>query len=279
MITGGDSDLGFACASAILKSRHGALWRVVLACRDEGRAQAAVDQLTCGAGVAGQVEAMSVDLASLASVRAFAAELTKRLSTGTTPPLHAVVCNAGSADPAIRRIPNKPSRDQTYGRSSCAGAASAIRASLIRDPAQQAEAHQLPQPISQHMAGNPERGLESLEPPLARKVFAQDQRAPAICQSRRRCGRASTVPLEAYFTSPMLPVASRASSESEASSEASMTTNRLLVSRPSKNIRVHDVNRCACCIRDYLVEDLGELELVVFARDVADVRGGQHVGQ
>jgi NAD(P)-dependent dehydrogenase (short-subunit alcohol dehydrogenase family) len=62
---------------------------------EEGRAQAAVDQLTSGAGVAGQVEAMSLDLASLASVRAFAAELIKRLSTGTTPPLHAVVCNAG----------------------------------------------------------------------------------------------------------------------------------------------------------------------------------------
>jgi NAD(P)-dependent dehydrogenase (short-subunit alcohol dehydrogenase family) len=38
---------------------------------------------------------MSLDLASLASVRAFAAELTKRLSTGSIPPLHAVVCNAG----------------------------------------------------------------------------------------------------------------------------------------------------------------------------------------
>jgi len=50
-----------------LKSPHGAPWRVVLACRDEGRAQAAVDQLTSGAGVAWQVEAMSLDLASLAS--------------------------------------------------------------------------------------------------------------------------------------------------------------------------------------------------------------------
>jgi len=95
VITGGNTGLGFACANAILESPHGAPWHVVLACRDEGRAQAAVDQLTSGAGVAGQVEAMSLDLASLASVRAFAAELTKRLSTGTTPPLHAVVCNAG----------------------------------------------------------------------------------------------------------------------------------------------------------------------------------------
>jgi NAD(P)-dependent dehydrogenase (short-subunit alcohol dehydrogenase family) len=110
VITGGDSGLDFACASAILMSPHGAPWRVVLACRDEGRAQAAVDQLTSDAGVAGQVEAMSLDLASLASVRAFAAELTKRLSTGTTPPLHAVVCNASAAP---------------YGRSSCTGAPSA----------------------------------------------------------------------------------------------------------------------------------------------------------
>jgi NAD(P)-dependent dehydrogenase (short-subunit alcohol dehydrogenase family) len=101
VITGGNNGLGFACAREILKSPHGAPWRVVLACRDEGRAQAAVDQLTSGAGVAGQVEAISVDLASLASVHAFAAELTKRLSTGTTPPLHAVVCNAGSAAAVI----------------------------------------------------------------------------------------------------------------------------------------------------------------------------------
>src|SRR6516164_3563252 len=95
LITGGNSGLGFACANAILESPRGAPWRVVLACRDIGRGQAAVDQLTRGAIVAGQVEVMSLDLASLASVRAFAAEVTKRLSAGTIPPLHAVVCNAG----------------------------------------------------------------------------------------------------------------------------------------------------------------------------------------
>jgi len=95
VITGGNTGLGFGCANTILKSPNGAPWHVILACRDEGRAQAAVDQLTSGAGVAGQVETMSLDLASLASVRAFAAELTKRLSTGTIPPLRAVVCNAG----------------------------------------------------------------------------------------------------------------------------------------------------------------------------------------
>src|SRR5258708_3387870 len=92
VITGGNTGLGFACANAILKSPQGAPWPVVLACRDTGRAQAAVDQLTGGAGVAGQVEAMSLDLASLASVRAFAGELTKRLGAGTIPPFHTVGC-------------------------------------------------------------------------------------------------------------------------------------------------------------------------------------------
>jgi NAD(P)-dependent dehydrogenase (short-subunit alcohol dehydrogenase family) len=95
VITGGNTGLGFGCANTILKSPNGAPWHVILACRDEARAQAAVDQLSSDAGVARQVEAMSLDLASLASVRSFAAELTKRLSTGSIPPLQAVVCNAG----------------------------------------------------------------------------------------------------------------------------------------------------------------------------------------
>ncbi len=87
--------MGFACANAIVKSPNGAPWHIILACRDEVRAQAAVDQLSSAAEGPRQVEAMSLDLASLASVRSFAAELTKRLSTGSIPPLHAVVCNAG----------------------------------------------------------------------------------------------------------------------------------------------------------------------------------------
>src|SRR5689334_4646424 len=114
VITGGNSGLGFACARAILESPHGAPWRVVLACRDEGRAQVAVDQLTRGAGVAGEGEAMSLDLASLASVRAFAVELTKRLSTGTTPPLHAVVCNAG-INPGTTKAVTADGFDSTFG--------------------------------------------------------------------------------------------------------------------------------------------------------------------
>src|SRR6202008_4674224 len=114
VITGGNTGLGFACANAILKSPHGAPWRVVLACRDIGRAQAAVDQLTTEAGVAGQVEAMSLDLASLTSVRAFAAELTKRLSAGTIPPLHAVVCNAG-VNPLNTKTTTADGFESTFG--------------------------------------------------------------------------------------------------------------------------------------------------------------------
>src|SRR6202008_2131242 len=82
VITGGNTGLGFACANTILKSPNGTPWHIILACRDEGRAQAAVGRLTSGLGVVGQVEAMSLNLSSLASVRAFAAKLSKRLSAG-----------------------------------------------------------------------------------------------------------------------------------------------------------------------------------------------------
>ena len=64
--------------------------------------------------MAGQVEAMSLDLASLASVRAFAAELTKRLSAGTMPPLHAVVCNAG-VNPLNTKTTTADGFESTFG--------------------------------------------------------------------------------------------------------------------------------------------------------------------
>src|SRR6202045_4904253 len=114
VITGGNSGLGFACARAILKSPHGAPWRVVLACRDIGRAQAAIDQLTREAGVAGPGGGMSPDLAAPTSVRAFAAELTKRLSAGTIPPLHAVVCNAG-VNPLNTKSTTADGFESTFG--------------------------------------------------------------------------------------------------------------------------------------------------------------------
>lgn len=114
VITGGNTGLGLAAAKAIVESPQGAPWHVILACRDKSRAQAAVDQLTSDAGQAGQVEAMSLDLASLASIRTFAAELTNRLSAGTTPPLHAVVCNAG-VNSGTTPTPTADGFDPTFG--------------------------------------------------------------------------------------------------------------------------------------------------------------------
>ncbi|MBX7269782.1 SDR family NAD(P)-dependent oxidoreductase [Micromonospora sp. Llam7] len=94
VITGGTSGIGFAAAEAILRS-DGGPWHVVVANRHPGRAQAAVARLAAAAAPGHTIEAMLVDLASLASVKASAAELTARLDSGRLPALHALVCNAG----------------------------------------------------------------------------------------------------------------------------------------------------------------------------------------
>ncbi|TDD25582.1 SDR family NAD(P)-dependent oxidoreductase [Nonomuraea diastatica] len=94
IITGGSAGIGYGCAAAILSSRDGP-WHVVVASRDAGRAQAAVDRLAGAARTGHRIEAVPLDLGSLASVRTFAAELTDRLASGGLPPLHGVVCNAG----------------------------------------------------------------------------------------------------------------------------------------------------------------------------------------
>ncbi|MGH3393092.1 MAG: SDR family NAD(P)-dependent oxidoreductase [Streptosporangiaceae bacterium] len=94
VITGGTSGLGYGCAAAIL-SAPDTPWHVVLPCRDAGRGQAAVGRLAAGAASGHTVEAMPMDLASLASVREFAAELASRLTSGELPPLYGLVCNAG----------------------------------------------------------------------------------------------------------------------------------------------------------------------------------------
>ncbi len=99
IVTGGNSGLGYACAETLLKDPTAAgPWNVVLACRDPGRAQdaaARLRQVALAAGSSARVEAMRLDLASLASVRAFAEEVTRRLEAGELPPLHSLVCNAG----------------------------------------------------------------------------------------------------------------------------------------------------------------------------------------
>jgi light-dependent protochlorophyllide reductase len=85
IITGASSGLGLECARALLRSDPS--WHIVLAVRDGGRGAEAVTQL----GQPQRCTVMQMDLASLASVRAFV----ENVRGATVPPLHAIVCNAG----------------------------------------------------------------------------------------------------------------------------------------------------------------------------------------
>ena len=85
-MTGGNSGLGFETARAL--ARRGA--RVVLACRNPEKASEAIARLRAENPRA-DVEAMALDLASLASVRAFASGLPR--------PARAP-CTASSTTPA-----------------------------------------------------------------------------------------------------------------------------------------------------------------------------------
>ena len=87
IITGGNTGLGYQCAKEIASARG---WRVILACRDETRAAHAVARLVAETSNS-HIEAMPLDLASLASVRRFAQDFLAR----DRRPLKALVCNAG----------------------------------------------------------------------------------------------------------------------------------------------------------------------------------------
>jgi NAD(P)-dependent dehydrogenase (short-subunit alcohol dehydrogenase family) len=88
IITGASSGLGLECARALLRSDPSL--HVVLPVRDAGRGAEAVRQL----GEPQRCTVMPMDLASLASVRAFIDSIRNVRSAGL-PPLHAIVCNAG----------------------------------------------------------------------------------------------------------------------------------------------------------------------------------------
>ena len=89
IITGGNTGLGYECAKNIAGNNKGD-WHIILACRSPEKAASAVKRLVNESGNK-QIEAMELDLASLASVRQFAREFTER----QLPPLHSIVCNAG----------------------------------------------------------------------------------------------------------------------------------------------------------------------------------------
>lgn len=94
ILTGGTSGIGLAAATAILSDEHGP-WHLVLPVRDAARGRETVESLVSAAAGGNTVEAMTMDLASLESVRTFAAEMTSRVTSGMIPPVHALVCNAG----------------------------------------------------------------------------------------------------------------------------------------------------------------------------------------
>jgi NAD(P)-dependent dehydrogenase (short-subunit alcohol dehydrogenase family) len=85
VITGANSGLGLECARALLQRPEG--WHIVLAIRDPGRGRTAVADL----GEPARCTVAQLDLASLASIRRFIAEYTRR----DLPPTRALICNAG----------------------------------------------------------------------------------------------------------------------------------------------------------------------------------------
>ncbi len=88
IITGGTSGLGYAGARTIATSQPD--WHVIIASHNQQQGTQAANTLKRETGNQ-HIEWMPLDLASLASVRAFAREVTSR----DLPPLHAIICNAG----------------------------------------------------------------------------------------------------------------------------------------------------------------------------------------
>ena len=87
MITGGNSGLGFETAKKIAKDKE---YRVILACRNQEKAEEAVRKIKEETGNE-NILSMQLDTASLASVRRFAADYESRNLGG----IYALLLNAG----------------------------------------------------------------------------------------------------------------------------------------------------------------------------------------
>jgi light-dependent protochlorophyllide reductase len=88
IITGGNTGLGFECARALSETHD---WHVVIACRDAEKGRDAVKRLQAQTQYK-EIEAMTLDLASLESGRKFARDY----AAVPRPPLRAIVCNAAT---------------------------------------------------------------------------------------------------------------------------------------------------------------------------------------
>jgi light-dependent protochlorophyllide reductase len=90
IVTGANTGLGFECARALAESND---WHVVVACRSEDKGREAAKRLhALTRRSENDIEAMTLDLASLESVRGFA----RNYATERRPPLRALVCNAAT---------------------------------------------------------------------------------------------------------------------------------------------------------------------------------------
>jgi NAD(P)-dependent dehydrogenase (short-subunit alcohol dehydrogenase family) len=87
IITGANVGIGFATAKFIAANPD---WHVVLACRSESKANAAIDGIK-SAHPSARVSFMPLDLLALASVRQFA----ESLDTAKVPPIGGLILNAG----------------------------------------------------------------------------------------------------------------------------------------------------------------------------------------
>lgn len=90
LVTGGNSGLGFECASTLAKDSS---TLVVIACRDVRQGQEAVKRMKDASST---VKVLALDLAKQSSIRAFVETFRK----GRLPPLAGLVCNAGGQNVA-----------------------------------------------------------------------------------------------------------------------------------------------------------------------------------
>jgi NAD(P)-dependent dehydrogenase (short-subunit alcohol dehydrogenase family) len=99
VITGDNAGLGYQCAKQVATA--GPEYQVVLACRSAARGETAAETLRTETGNP-NITSVELDLASLASVRAFAGTF----SRAALPPLYAVVCNAGISAAGVPGTPS-----------------------------------------------------------------------------------------------------------------------------------------------------------------------------